>query len=147
VRTLWCDCLTALPAFNPDLDGDLLPEPAARLRAELEAADAVLLCTPEYAGGLPGSLKNLLDWTVGGGQLYGKPVAWLNVSPPGRGAGATGQLATVLGYVGAVVMERACRDLPVDRAAIGPAGTVTDPAFLIGVRESWARLLEYLDAD
>lgn len=42
------------------------------------AADAVLFCTPEYAGALPGSFKNLLDWTVGGGETYGKPAAWIN---------------------------------------------------------------------
>jgi putative NADPH-quinone reductase len=69
--------LAGLPAFNPDHDGDLPPDPVAELRREIEGADAVLFCTPEYAGTLPGSLKNLLDWTVGGGQLYGKPVAWL----------------------------------------------------------------------
>ena len=62
----------------------------------------MLFCTPEYAGTLPGSLKNLLDWTVGGGQFYGKPVAWLNVAAPNRGLGAQETLASVLGYVGAV---------------------------------------------
>ena len=60
----------------------------AGLRRQLADADAVLFCTPEYAGTLPGSLKNLLDWTVGGGELYGKPVAWINVANPGRGDGA-----------------------------------------------------------
>jgi NAD(P)H-dependent FMN reductase len=64
-------------------------------------AGGVVLCTPEYAGTLPGSLKNLLDWTVGGGELYGKPAAWINVAAPGRGTGADATLRTVLGYVGA----------------------------------------------
>jgi NAD(P)H-dependent FMN reductase len=144
-RTVWCDLLTALPAFNPDDDGELPPGPVARLRAEIESADAVLFCTPEYAGGLPGSLKNLLDWTVGGGQLYGKPVAWLNVAAAGRGTGAARQLAAVLGYVGAAVIEPACRDLPVNRAAIGPEGTVTDPSFVSGVRAAWAEILAFVD--
>jgi chromate reductase, NAD(P)H dehydrogenase (quinone) len=82
------DGLARLPAFNPDDDGDRVPAEVARLREEITAADAVLFCTPEYAGTLPGSFKNLLDWTVGGGQLYGKPTAWINVAAPGRGDGA-----------------------------------------------------------
>ena len=77
--------LADLPAFNPDDDREPLPPAAAGLRQQIAAADAVLFCTPEYAGGLPGSLKNLLDWTVGGGEMYGKPVAWINVAAEGRG--------------------------------------------------------------
>src|ERR1700755_805249 len=42
-----------------------LPEAVARLRAAIHDADALLFCTPEYAGALPGAFKNLLDWTVG----------------------------------------------------------------------------------
>ena len=93
--------LSELPAFNPDdeLDGDVVHPAVASMREAFAAADAVLLCTPEYAGTLPGSLKNLLDWTVGNGDLYEKPVAWLNVAPPGRGDGAQATLATVLRYV------------------------------------------------
>jgi len=94
--------LRDLPAFVPGEQ----PAPAVEdLLARIETADAVVFSTPEYAGGLPGTLKNLLDWTVGGGELYGKPVAWLDVANPGRGQGATAQLRTVLGYVGARIVE------------------------------------------
>jgi NAD(P)H-dependent FMN reductase len=72
-------------------------------------------------------LKNLLDWTVGGGELYGKPVAWINVANPGRGDAAHATLATVLGYAGAAVIEPACARLSVSRDAIGPDGLVADP--------------------
>src|SRR6266699_3994253 len=58
------DGLAALPAFSPDQD-ERPPAPAADLRARIAAAGALLFCTPEYAGTLPGSLKNLLDWTLG----------------------------------------------------------------------------------
>jgi NAD(P)H-dependent FMN reductase len=133
--------LAGLPAFNPDHDGEFLPAPAAELRREIEAAAAVLFCTPEYAGTLPGSFKNLLDWTVGGGQLYGKPVAWLNVAAANRGNGAQQALASVLGYVGAVIVEPACRHIPVDRSAIGPDGLVTDAGFVAALAQTWAELL------
>jgi chromate reductase, NAD(P)H dehydrogenase (quinone) len=139
--------LAALPAFNPDHDGDLLPEAAADLRGQIEAVDAVLFCTPEYAGNLPGSFKNLLDWTVGGGQLYGKPAAWINVAAGGRGQGAADALASVLGYVGADIVGAACRHVPVDRAAIGPEGTVTDPRFAAEVAGVWEALLGHLDKE
>jgi alkylation response protein AidB-like acyl-CoA dehydrogenase len=80
-----------------------------------------------HAGALPGSFKNLLDWTVGGGELYGKPVAWINAAAPGRGEQARASLATVLGYVGAAVIDSACARVPVPREAVGPDGTVSDP--------------------
>ena len=104
--------LPSLPAFVPD--GPVPPE-VVDLLSRIQAADAVVFSTPEYAGGLPGALKNLLDWTVGGGQLYGKPVAWLDVANPGRGHGARAQLRTVLDYVGARIVEDACVHVPLDR--------------------------------
>jgi chromate reductase, NAD(P)H dehydrogenase (quinone) len=145
VTTVLYRGLAALPAFNPDHDGDRVPEPVAELRREIEGVDAVLFCTPEYAGTLPGSLKNLLDWTVGGGQLYEKPVAWLNVAAANRGNGAQEALATVLGYVGAAIIEPACRHIPVDRSAIGSDGTVTDPRFRTGIAEVWTDLVRHLE--
>ncbi len=128
IDTVWYEevaGLAGLPAFNPD-DEDDLPPAVAILRAAIDAADAVLFCTPEYAGSLPGSFKNLLDWTVRGGNLYGKPVAYVSVAAPGRGAGAEANLRTVLGYVGATLIEDACARVFVDRDAVGPDGRVTD---------------------
>jgi chromate reductase, NAD(P)H dehydrogenase (quinone) len=138
------DGLAGLPAFNPDHDGDQLPEAAAELRRQIAAADAVLFCTPEYAGSLPGSFKNLLDWTVGGGQMYGKPAAWINVAAAGRGKGAEDALATVLGYLDTDIVTAACRHIPVDRATIGPNGTVADPQVQADIAQVWDALLSYL---
>ncbi|MBL7498555.1 NAD(P)H-dependent oxidoreductase [Frankia sp. CNm7] len=117
--------LARLPAFVPD---DREPDHPAvtELSRRIKAADAVLFCTPEYAGSLPGSLKNLLDWTVGGGELYGKPVAWINVAAEGRGGGADAALATVLGYVGAVVVTPGPVRVFVARETVGPDGLVGD---------------------
>jgi NAD(P)H-dependent FMN reductase len=131
--------LAALPAFNPDLDNDDdLPAPVRDLRDQIASAAAVLFCTPEYAGTLPGSLKNLLDWTVGGGEMDGKPVGWINVAVGGRGQGAEEHLAMVLRYVGSLAVADACVRLPVPREAtapggIGPDGTVADPAIRDGL--------------
>jgi NAD(P)H-dependent FMN reductase len=104
--------LRGLPAFVPD---GPVPAEVVDLLSRIQAADAIVFSTPEYAGGLPGALKNLLDWTVGGGQLYGKPVGWLDVANPGRGQGARAQLRTVLDYVGARIVENACVHVTLDR--------------------------------
>jgi NAD(P)H-dependent FMN reductase len=120
--------LADLPAFNPDADSSAAGPVVAALRLFLAEADAVLFCSPEYAGTVPGSLKNLIDWTVGSGELYRKPVAWINVAAPGRGSGADATLRTVLGYVDADVIEPACVRVTVGRDDVGPAGLVDDPA-------------------
>jgi chromate reductase, NAD(P)H dehydrogenase (quinone) len=82
-----------------------LPASVSALRGEIARADAVVFCTPEYAGTLPGSSKNLLDWTVGGAEMYDKPTTWINVAAAGRGNGADATLTAVLGYIGDAVMS------------------------------------------
>jgi chromate reductase, NAD(P)H dehydrogenase (quinone) len=63
--------LASLPAFNPDEDRHPLHPEVQRLRDAIHQADAIMSSTPEYTGALPGSLKNLLDWTIGDeGGLY-----------------------------------------------------------------------------
>jgi chromate reductase, NAD(P)H dehydrogenase (quinone) len=119
--------VAVLPHFNPDDDHEPLPGPVVALRSAIASADAVLFCTPEYAGTLPGAFKNLLDWTVGGTELTDKPVAWVNVAAdPQRGRGAHATLATVVGYVQARVVGAACRHVPISRDLVGPDGIVTD---------------------
>ncbi len=70
-----------LPHFNPDLDQGHGIEAVNRWRAAVKAADAVLFSTPEYAFGVPGVLKNALDWLVSSGELNEKPVAAISASP------------------------------------------------------------------
>ena len=120
--------LDSLPHFNPDDDREPLDHAVAELRAGIKAAHALLFCTPEYAGGLPGSFKNLLDWTVGGGEIYEKPVAWINassVASPTGGADAHESLRKVLGYSGALIVEEACARIPIPRDAVSD-GVVQD---------------------
>jgi NAD(P)H-dependent FMN reductase len=118
-----------LPHFNPDLE-DHPPEAVKNLRTGIHVADAVLISTPEYAGALPGSLKNLLDWTIGDadtGSIYEKPVGWVNVSP--RGArGALEELRTVLQYAHARIIDDAVVDVPVTPDMVGPDRVLRDGA-------------------
>lgn len=120
-----------LPAFNPDDDHGPLPTAVGELRQQLTGADALLVCTPEYAGALPGAFKNLLDWTVGDPAMSHMAVGWLNVASiaaPTGGGGAHAELATVLGYLGADVVQDACVRLPMSRQDVGEDGLVSNPA-------------------
>lgn len=85
VRVVLYAGLGDLPHFNPDLDDEdgVAPVEVRELRELLIGADGILISCPEYAHGVPGAFKNLLDWLVSTGELAGKPVALLNASPAG----------------------------------------------------------------
>jgi NAD(P)H-dependent FMN reductase len=142
LRIVTYEGLAGLPHFNPDDDRDPLPAPVAELRAAIDEAAAILVCSPEYAGTLPGSFKNLLDWTVGGTEISDKPVAWVNAAAAGRGQGAEATLRMVLGYTGAHIVEEACARVPVERPMVGADGIITD----VAVRERIGRVLGELAA-
>jgi len=74
------DGIGALPHFDPDHEANP-PESVLEWRAQLQDAKAVIICSPEYAHGVPGVLKNALDWVVGTGEFMHKPVALINASP------------------------------------------------------------------
>ena len=126
VEAVLYDGLAKLPAFNPDQEA-ALPRQVRHLRSEVHAAAALIFSTPEYAGALPGSFKNLLDWTIGDdqpGSIYSKPAGWINASV--RGAeGAHLELRRVLGYAHASIVEAAAVSIPVTEAGVGADGLVT----------------------
>jgi len=74
VLNIWPN-IDQIPHFNPDLDSDQqsAPEVVSSFRTVIKTADAILICTPEYAMGLPGSFKNALNWTVSSASLTKKP--------------------------------------------------------------------------
>ena len=90
------DGLALLPAFNPDDDVPDRPlaDGVRRLRDEVARADALLISTPEYAHGVPGALKNALDWLVSGPEIVHKPILLINTSP--RSTHAQASLAETL---------------------------------------------------
>lgn len=67
------DKLGTLPHFNPDFDNEKLPTEVKELRGMLNRSNIILISTPEYAHGIPGSLKNALDWLVSTTLLDNKP--------------------------------------------------------------------------
>ncbi|MDB6024348.1 MAG: NADPH-dependent reductase [Verrucomicrobiales bacterium] len=113
--------LASLPHFNPDLDCGIVPTAVQELRRLISEADAVLISTPEYAHGLPGSFKNALDWLVSDPAFYGKAVVILHAS---RGSTwALDSLKEVLRTMSARIIESASVAVPLgsnqlDEAAI-----------------------------
>ena len=118
-----------LPHFTPDLDGDEPPQAVQQLRELLRAADGVVVCTPEYAHGMPGSLKNALDWVVSSGEFDGKLAAALSASPSGMGGDkAHASLVQTLKVLGAKIPEGASLIVPLVRSKFNAEGELTDPA-------------------
>jgi NAD(P)H-dependent FMN reductase len=77
------DNARSLPLFDPDVEAGPLPQGVRELREAVGRADALLVACPEYAHGIPGAFKNLLDWLVGALEFPGKPVLLLNTSARG----------------------------------------------------------------
>jgi NAD(P)H-dependent FMN reductase len=147
IDTVLLEGIGELPLFNPDDDreGMTVDARVAAMRAAVADADAVLICTPEYAGAMPAALKNLLEWTIGDAGTYGKPVGWINVAGPAAPSGAADahdSLTKVLRYAGADIVADACVRAPVARDAIGPDGLVAD----LGARATIALAVERLVA-
>lgn len=80
--------LSDLPPFNPDLE-PTVPPSVTDLKRQLQWSDGLLISSPEYAHGVPGVLKNALDWLVSGEEFVYKPVALLNTSPQATHAQAS----------------------------------------------------------
>jgi NAD(P)H-dependent FMN reductase len=116
------DSPRALPHFNPDLDL-FPPEVVRRFRRSCAEAGAIMLAVPEYTFGIPGAFKNALDWLVGSGSLYRKPIAVLHTAAPGRGAHVREALTHVLRAHHAVVAHYRLPLAPRDR---NTNGDITD---------------------
>jgi chromate reductase, NAD(P)H dehydrogenase (quinone) len=151
VTTVYYDRIGSLPLFNPDDDHEGVPvdQRVAEMRRQMADADAVLICTPEYAGALPAAMKNLLEWTIGDAGTYGKPIAWINAAGPAAPTGAADaheSLRKVLGYAGAEIIEAACTRIPITREAVGASGLVEDEAARAQIRQVLELIVAHLAA-
>jgi NAD(P)H-dependent FMN reductase len=124
------DGLASIPPMNPD-HGDDPGEAVLSWRAQLGAADAVLIAAPEYAGAVAGVVKNALDWIVGSGDLYGKPIALLSAGTSG-GVLARRDLVRTLSWQGAHVVASLGIEAPNMKSVTDPDGArrFTDPTTL-----------------
>lgn len=128
-----------LPHFNPDVESVTIPPIVAALRTQVEEADALLICCPEYAHGVPGSFKNALDWLVGIG-LNGKPVGLINASP--RSTYVQAALTEILVTMGANMVPGASVTVPLMGRPLDDAAIAAEPQFAASLRASLAALAQ-----
>jgi chromate reductase len=121
--------LAELPHYDADLDTDRAPVSVTALRAAIDAADALVVATPEYNGSVTGVLKNAIDWASrprGASALSGKPTAVISVSPSPRGAQwAREDLEKILRVAGAEPLAESVGVASVHDVLVG--GEVADP--------------------
>ena len=117
------DGVGALPHFNDPVDA---PDSVLEFRNKVREADAVLICTPEYAFGIPGSLKNALDWTVSSSEFVDKPVGLITASSQGEKGHAA--LILVLTAISSKLIHDATLLISFVRAKLDANGNIKDKA-------------------
>ena len=127
MRVLVYEDIARLPPYNPDADADDAPKPESvvALRAIVGASDAVVIAAPEYAHGVPGVLKNALDWLVASETFAGKRVVLINASP--RAYHAQANLREILATMAARFLADAFITLPLTGKTMTAEAIVDDP--------------------
>jgi chromate reductase, NAD(P)H dehydrogenase (quinone) len=116
-----------LPHFNPEIDQDKALASVDEWRDRLKASDAIIICTPEYAHGVPGVLKNALDWIVSSGEFMHKPTAVISASPsPDGGDKANASLVQTLKMMMATIPDAAILCIPAVSAKLSAEGEIVD---------------------
>ena len=130
-----------LPHFNPDIDkeGARLPPSVESFRAEIDAADALLISSPEYAHGVPGALKNALDWLVSAPGMLFKPIGLINISS--RSTHAYASLLETLRTMSTVPVPDASVELSLASRSQSAAEIAADPQVADRLRSLLAALL------
>lgn len=137
VEVALCPVVGELPLFNPDLERQP-PSSVMQLQAQVASADALVMASPEYAHGVTGTIKNLLDWLVSFEPFVDKPVAVLNASP--RAHHADSALRETLKTMSAVIVESASVTIPLLGSGLTEDGMVGHPPVARAIRESLAAL-------
>jgi chromate reductase, NAD(P)H dehydrogenase (quinone) len=128
-----------LPHFTPDLDNEAPPPAVAAWRQLLAASEAVIVCTPEYAHGVPGSLKNALDWIVSSGEFRAKPVLLL-MAGTNDGKWARDSLTATLEVMEANVLHAHSFTVANARKKLDADGNSSDAQLEDALRKSLAAL-------
>ena len=136
------DGLAGLPHFNPDLDVDSPPAAVSMWRGEVAISDGLIISSPEYARGVPGALKDALDWLVSSDVFPGKPVALFHASE--RGVAMQAALRLILETMSARMVDVATITVPLLGKQSDAAALTADPeiaAKIRGALEAYARFL------
>jgi chromate reductase, NAD(P)H dehydrogenase (quinone) len=134
--------LAEIPHFNPDWDNENAPQQVKDFRRAIREADAILICTPEYAIGVPGTLKNAIDWTVSSMDFSKKPVALITASTSG-GRAHESLLGTLLILESRMTVETQLL-IPFVQTKVSSEDTITDNETLDKVKKLTQSLKEII---
>ena len=133
--------LAEIPAFD---DSNDIPETVSDFIKLISEADGVFFCIPEYAFGVPGALKNALDWTVSSSTAFpGKPVALVTAATGGDKAHAAFLLT--LKAISSKIPDGATLLLPFIRSKLNEKNEVKDMTTLDSLRNVMETLLNVID--
>ncbi len=135
--------LADLPAFNPDLL-EHAPGAVLSLRTQIGTADGLLISSPEYGHGVPGALKNALDWLFSGEEMIDKPVAIFNASPLSVYADAS--LRETITVMSACLVAEASVTMPVPVRNLDAAAMVAHPEVAATLRAALAAFTQSIQA-
>jgi chromate reductase, NAD(P)H dehydrogenase (quinone) len=124
-----------LPPFNPDLEPTELPS-VTDLKRQIQWSDGLLISSPEYAHGVPGVLKNALDWLVSGEEFVYKPVALLNASPQSTHAHAS--LTETITVMSGRLVPEASIAVPLPGKKLDAEGIASHPEISAALRTAIA---------
>ena len=139
--------LGALPMFNPDLDGHE-PDEVLELRRQIGLCDGLVICSPEYAHGVAGAMKNALDWLVPSLEFPETPVALINASP--RATIAQAHLRGTLTVMSARLIDDACVDVALQGRNLTADQIVADAPLALALRgaiEAFAAAIQRMAAE
>jgi len=143
IELVMFESITRLPQFNPD-DTDADRPEVMRWRQQIREADGILICTPEYAHGVPGALKNAIDWTVSTNEFSHKPTALITASTDGRFGHAA--LLETLRTIEAKNIEALQLLISFAQTKIGHDNTIKDELTLAAIKKLIGDLLQTIDA-
>jgi NAD(P)H-dependent FMN reductase len=138
------DGIRHLPQFNPDLDSEEPPTAVSTFRQAIKESDGILISTPEYIFGVPGALKNALDWTVSSADFRLKPTALIVSSTSGEKAYQS--LILTLQTIEAVISDGCSLLISHVKAKVGPDGKISDERTLIELKTLTESFMQALQA-
>ena len=136
--------LGELPHYNPDLEDEALPPAAAAWRRRIGEADGLVICSPEYAHGVAGVMKNGLDWLVPSVEFPQIPTALINASPRARHAIA--HMRETLNTMSAQIVEAACVSVELLGKDLAAEAIAADPTLGAVLRDALAALAAAAEA-
>jgi len=140
------DQIKQIPIFDPEIDDSDIPDSVSSLISMMRKSDGIIISTPEYAHGVPGALKNTLDWLVSSDALILKPIVVTSVSTSGLGAvRAHSSLVLILSAMNANVVVEGSMNVPYAQSKFDECLNLTDNFTKTAIETSFLALQQAIE--